>query len=842
MQLRSSGRGRFSRLRVYLLIKYLRLVFARPYTILGAVLLPTAACVVCTYLLFRNIRTDFATLLPENDRSVLHLGEITRRLGGAGSIFVAVSSPDFTANARFAEALAQKISRYPRDVIKSVDYNMSAADRFFSQRSLYFLELSELAELRSALNDMLGKMRLQVLGLDFDEYRPEAAIQRITANSARRRRMQNPFGTNLHGYFADAAGENLVLMVRPAAETSDLNFSREIVSRLSADIRALRPESFHPALDAGLAGTPVAVLENVSAISAEIAGTALLTVALVLFSVWLFYRSFRMVLILCFTITIGVLLTFGVAYYFVGALNQQSAFLASIIVGNGINFGIIQMARFMEEYSRGIRIRRAVRRAFILTMSATFMAALATSLSYAILSVMKFRGFSQFGFIGGIGMMLCWLSFSLLIPCLLVIAHRMRPMRARSARHFSRSRFSEMLAGIIVRHDRTLVRLLYVIAPVSLLFSLIYVSVDRFEYDLKKIGNIVSEAKGSEAWYMKKIDRILGNHTNSSVILSASRKDADQGARHLQALIQQGEKEGKPLLISGLMWLDMFVPTEQRRKYALMREISALLRKFPVPVAYRLADVPPFTAADLPEIVRGNFREKDGTEGRVLMVTASPAANLSDLRDLVRIAGEIDANLKLSPDGELRAGTHLFAGDSLIFVDIIRNISREGPLVFLICFLSVALLIFAGFRNGYDFAVVFVFLSFGLTAFIGTIMLMQIKLNFFNFITVPITIGIGVDYAINIYYRYVADGKKSVRSAIEHTGGAVVLCSWTTIIGYGTMMWTHNQAMASFGLMAVIGEVCCIVFALIFMTAWLSRREKKRHSALSAKSRMNVSA
>ncbi|MFO1525633.1 MAG: hypothetical protein U1F16_06645 [Turneriella sp.] len=32
----------------------------------------------------------------------------------------------------------------------------------------------------------------------------------------------------------------------------------------------------------------------------------------------------------------------------------------------------------------------------------------------------------------------------------------------------------------------------------------------------------------------------------------------------------------------------------------------------------------------------------------------------------------------------------------------------------------------------------------------------------------------------------------------------------------------ENQAMASFGLMAVIGEICCLAFALIFMTAYLA--------------------
>lgn len=286
---------------------------------------------------------------------------------------------------------------------------------------------------------------------------------------------------------------------------------------------------------------------------------------------------------------VGAVFTFGVAYFFIGYLNQQTAFLASIIVGNGINFGIIQMARFMEETARGRALRQAIKRSLILTMSATFMAALATSLSYAILSVMKFRGFSQFGFIGGVGMILCWLSFSLLVPCLLIVADKIRPLRIRSRKNKSRSLFSEYLAHFVTRHDRALSRLLLILVPVSLLLAANYVASDRFEYDLKKIGNIVDETKGSEAWYMKKIDRILGNHTNSSVILAAGRSEADQGARHLQQVIDESQKKGRPLLISGLMWLDMFIPAIQQRKQAIIRDIAALVSKFPVPVAYRVS-------------------------------------------------------------------------------------------------------------------------------------------------------------------------------------------------------------------------------------------------------------
>ena len=46
----------------------------------------------------------------------------------------------------------------------------------------------------------------------------------------------------------------------------------------------------------------------------------------------------------------------------------------------------------------------------------------------------------------------------------------------------------------------------------------------------------------------------------------------------------------------------------------------------------------------------------------------------------------------------------------------------------------------------------------------------------------PITFGIGVDYAVNIMQRYRRDGPGSALNAVRETGGAVVLCSLTTIL------------------------------------------------------------
>lgn len=824
-------------------LRFVDAVYRNPGKILLAVLAVATVAGYFTFRLFQDVRTDFATLLPENDRSVVHVKEATERMGGVGNVFVSIHSPDFEANKKFTEAFAAVLKTYPKDLIKFFEYRTTEAANFFKEHLFYYLTIDELKELRGAMQKRFEKTRLGAIGLDLDDSNPDAQIKRLLKKIFGKYRSENPFGPNKDGYFTDEKGHSLAIIIRPTGDAADQKFSRAIIERLKADIAALKPTSFHPQLEVGLAGTYVSLLENFSSVIQETVESAGITILLVLLSIWYFYRSVRMVAMLCAGILFGILATFMLTYFKIGYLNQQTAFLASIIVGNGINFGLIFLARYVEERGHGLPLRRALLRGVFYTISATFMAAVATSISYGIMSVTTFKGFSQFGFIGGVGMLICWASLNVTLPCFIVLFERWRPQKNEKIRKFIEADRARMFARFIQGKRRILTYVLYALVPVSIAGTWLYLSADRFEYNLKKLSLKVSDAKGSENYYMKRIDEILGNGDNPSVLIAHSRADAHKTGLALEKKIREAKEQGKPLFINSVRWLDQFFPQEQKEKLAYVRDLRRLfLPKYLSllskderewgELALKALKKDPFKTEDLPDMVLRNFREADGTLGRVLFVTAGQNAVLSNIKDIMQIGHEISGAVKIAPGKNLKEGELLFASESMIFTDILGDVSKEGPLVTLICFLAVGGFIWIGFRRLKEFFFVYLFLTFGLLAFIAALYFFGIKLNFFNFITIPITIGIGVDYAINLYYRYKVDGERSIESALASTGSAVFLCSWTTIIGYGSMLWAKNQAMASFGLMAVIGEVSCLVFAMVFMTAYLAVREDKRAPAL----------
>ena len=57
--------------------------------------------------------------------------------------------------------------------------------------------------------------------------------------------------------------------------------------------------------------------------------------------------------------------------------------------------------------------------------------------------------------------------------------------------------------------------------------------------------------------------------------------------------------------------------------------------------------------------------------------------------------------------------------------------------------------------------------------------------------------------------------------AVRTTGGAVTLCSLTTIIGYSSLLLAQNRALFLFGVLAVLGEVACLSAAVVVLPAFV---------------------
>jgi hypothetical protein len=169
-------------------------------------------------------------------------------------------------------------------------------------------------------------------------------------------------------------------------------------------------------------------------------------------------------------------------------------------------------------------------------------------------------------------------------------------------------------------------------------------------------------------------------------------------------------------------------------------------------------------------------------------------------------------------------------GQGLLIIDLVDAIARDGPLATVLAFAAVVALVAIALRRLRPTALVVGSLLLGVAGLVGAAAWAQVRLNFINFVVLPITFGIGVDYAVNIVQRWRLEGPGSLDRVLRETGGAVALCSLTTIIGYGSLLVADNRALRGFGLLASAGELACITAALVALPAWLLRRKRPQGS------------
>jgi len=101
----------------------------------------------------------------------------------------------------------------------------------------------------------------------------------------------------------------------------------------------------------------------------------------------------------------------------------------------------------------------------------------------------------------------------------------------------------------------------------------------------------------------------------------------------------------------------------------------------------------------------------------------------------------------------------------------------------------------------------------------------NINLNPFNFIVLPILIGIGLDDGIHIYRRYQELGE--IKQTLATTGRSVLVTTLTTVCGFGSLSIANYHVLESMGVMAIVGVVACFVFSVMTLPAILVIRDRR---------------
>jgi predicted exporter len=774
--------------------------------------------------LYGHLHTELEQLLPRSAPSVV---ELKRRLPGLqhlGVVVDTVTGDNVPAADRFLDDLAVRIRGYPPGLVKVVRTGDAKERAFLEDHAPLYMDLADLetiAKRVEARRDWEAARETGAL-LDEDSPAPPLDFDDLQKKYDGRRNATRRFEDDR---FASRSLHTALLLIELGQFDMGRGVAQALFDRVKRDVASLNVASYAPGMRVGFTGDVAINVEETSALMSDLSVSSVVVAVLVVAAIAFYYEWWASVAILLPPLLLACVFTFAVCSLpplRVTELNSNTAFLGSIIVGNGINFGIVLLARYVEERRAGAVTRDALRNAVWGARGGTLSAALAAGVSYASLTLTDFRGFRQFGIIGGVGMLFSWGFAFLLMPPLASWLGAPPPPSRRAA--------MPVLVRI-VRRFRVPVLVVAAALAVAAVYKVRTFGPAEIETDFSKLRRADTWTTG-EGYWGRQMDTLLGAYLTPTVILA----DTPEQARAIAAAARDAAKK-PPLdtLVASVRTLADVVPPDEEAKIAVVERIrddltphirAALTDAQRKNVDRFVGDraLRPLTPADLPDTFTTGLRERDGSIGRTVLVYPRPGQTLWLGPPLAAFVKQLRAAAAAAPG----VGPGRVAGSHALTADILDSIRRDGVVSSAAAFVGVLVMVLALLRGKRSTLLVVASLLLGVLWLAGLMMWTGIRINFANFIAYPITFGIGVDYAVNVASRWELDGAGSMEDAVRTTGGAVVLCSATTIIGYSSLLLAQNQALFLFGLLAVMGEVACLSTAVVVMPAFVEWAIERR--------------
>lgn len=843
----------------------------RPLLVLFLALCALAFTWTFALRVLTNPHTDLRELLPSDSPGLKAFEHQLGRVGGGATLIVVAESPDRKANERFVDDLGARLDGVIADqkagkappLIAYVESGTKEVRVFFEDNKWLYAKQEDLDEayetldhqiaLRSGmvedlLDDVDGSRPLpRTSGPEGAEKKPALGLDPYRERWKSKTREHDDFPS---GYFETEDGTMIGLRIVSSTTGMGDTGGDTLLGRVQRLVGEMNPARYQPQMKVGYAGDiPNAAAEKASIISEAAWASGIAFVAIV-GGVVFFYRSPWSLVVIALPALLGVGAAYAFAYFRFGYVNTTGMFLGAIILGNGINYPIVLLSRYREFRARGQSPADARRDAVQNSLRAELVGACVASIAYGSLTITQFRGFNQFGWIGFVGMLLVWISMIPCVPALLVAIEWMQsklPPWMRDAPPPARSDVPRGPVTSAIARATERAPWAFVLAAVAVTavaaFRIPSFVRDPWEYDFHRLGSRGSQQSGAGGW-SNKADTVFGGKMNVAGALMLA--DTPEQVPLLKGQIlandaadPQGRLIADVATIYDVMPGDAFQQQKKLETLARIRDRldDAVLESIPADERARVLELRPperlrvLGGKDLPALLRRRFEENDGRVGTVFYVKYKNDVALSDGHNLLRIAKATD-NVKL-PDGTVVQT----ASRATVFAEMIRSMERDGPRATIVSILAVAIVVLIATRSVRGALAVIASLLMGVTLLVGGAAWLGEKLNYVNFITLPITFGIGCEYPFNVYDRSRLL-RGDVSGAVMRVGGAVALCSYTTVIGYCSLLFADFQALQSFGRLAVSGEVACLAGALLMLPAllhlWSRRRARESYRAIGA--------
>ena len=786
-----------------------------------------------------SVDTDLSNLIPPEYSSVQALEKLRATVGGEETVDVAIVSPSFQANKAFTEALipqALELRGEQEAYFSHVDYRRDT--EFMKNNALYFATSEELDELETYLADQIEEARLEANPFFFDLEDEDEELEPDTTAESLQQVYDDIVGKE---YPVSEDSTALVLRLYPTGSQTNVGLIEEIYKELDALIVSMDPSTYHAEMEVVTAGRPLRRLTEVKTISDDVLGSFLAGVLTVLFVVvsYFLYKGYRArsgntfstsvligqiarIPVLALLIGVPLLMslswTFGVAYIRFETLNLMTSTLGLVLFGLGIDFGIHFFARYTEERSIGKSVIDAVETTFVSTGQAIAIGAFSTAAALYVLVVADFRGFSEFGFIAGTGILFALIAMLVIMPALITIFEKLKLLDLGSSKHSvvhsaPKGKFPGS-GGVVIG------------SLIAVVLAIVLVPRVEFEYDFGSLEPVY-ESYNERRDYIRRVFDNRGQRNPAYIVVD----EPDEVEPILEALRASVDQDTLTPTVRSIESMQDRFPTKkegQEAKLARLQHIRGLLDdpflseddSEDMNRLRRAAQTSsPIRVEDVPEYLKSQFTSKSGEIGTFIIIY--PLEGLSDGRKSIAFSEDVGRV-------ETASGAVYHAGSSsLVAADMLKLMQREAPWMVLATFFIVFVLMMINFRSIRWAMLATVPLVVGVLWMMLLMEILGIKLNFYNLIVLPAVLGIGNDAGVHIVHRFREEGFGSIMSVLRSTGEHVTMGSLTTMIGFAGLLLSFHPGLFTIGELAVAGIGATLISALLFLPALLQRIQGK---------------
>tara|TARA_R100001143_G_scaffold63545_1_gene71663 strand:+ start:78027 stop:80543 length:2517 start_codon:yes stop_codon:yes gene_type:complete len=815
-----------------------------PFSVIGVSVI--LAVVASFYALKLTVDTDIANLLPSTHPNVQALNQLQEVAGGETEMKVAIKSPDFEANIAFAELLAERSLElyYPRrdfNYFNRVEFRRET--EILKDNSLYLATEGELQEIIEFLEQEIETAREEAnpFFVDFlDDFEDEEEAEESETNIDR---FQESYENLIPSEYPMSEDSTLVILtLYPTGPQSDIRYLVDMFEAYGDLIAELDPMSYHPEMEVQFGGRLKRHLNEFDSIMNDVFNSFSLGISSVILLVMLYFwfkklinyrrgeshkqkhslfeHIIRMpvpILIIGIPLIISLTWTFGITYLYLGVLNTMTSVLFVILFGLGIDYGIHYYARYIEFRASGKNIELSILEAYQKTGTAIFVSAITTASALYILMFAEFRGFSEFGFIAGTGIMLALICMLFVMPALLVILDRWHWILL-----IKRSQENNK-SSLISRYPYARTVVIF-----GLLISVIVVGFSgtlRFEYQFNKLEPVFEEYEQFRDFASAADEN---TRRNPAYIIA----DNDEEVFEILEILRDRKNSNPDTMIDDIEALqERFPPNEEmiNEKLEYLATIRQLLQNsFLVNQQSETLDIlrrgsSTTEALDedlIPEFLKNRFTTREGEIGRFVIIY--PNDGLSDGLKSIAFKEEIS-------EVELENGKiYHAASTSIVAASMLDLMRTESPYMVVATFVIVFIFVLFSFGNFRWTLIALIPLIIGLLCLFGVMMVFGLHFNFYNLVVLPAILGIGCDNGIHLAHRFREEGRKNMWEVLSSTGQHITIGSFTTMLGFAGLLFTTHPGLQSIGIMAVVGIGMTLFTALTFLPSTVQVLEDKK--------------